>query len=103
MYLQDQVEKKSLGGASEVRNILEEVPISTLEHTVMKLYLEDFYQFCLTLPAETAAVRVAFPSLPLSITNPSSPASLRVVLCWREFVLCCGSMFWLDPVCCCAC
>lgn len=56
MYLQDQIEKKSLGGASEVRHILEEVPIATLEHTVMKLYLEDFYYFCQSLPSETARV-----------------------------------------------
>jgi V-type H+-transporting ATPase subunit d len=56
MYLQDQIEKKALGGASEVRSILEEVPITTLEHTVMKLYLEDFYRFCLSLPGESAEV-----------------------------------------------
>jgi hypothetical protein len=57
MYLQDQVEKKSLGGASEVRNILEEVPISTLEHTVMKLYLEDFHAFAMSCGPDTAEVR----------------------------------------------
>jgi hypothetical protein len=88
-YLQDQIEKKSLGGASEVRNILEEVwlyssvdvrmgcanyhdsdavsalvvvvmqvPISTLEHTVMKLYLEDFQSFCLSLGPGTAEVNI---------------------------------------------
>ena len=35
-----------------------QVPISTLEHTVMKLYLEDFYAFCLSLPDDTAEVCV---------------------------------------------
>ena len=33
-----------------------QVPISTLEHTVMKLYLEDFHSFCLTLGPGTAEV-----------------------------------------------
>lgn len=53
-YLQDQIEKKTIEGASEVRNILEEVPISTLENTIMKLYLEDFYAFCQAVGGETA-------------------------------------------------
>ncbi len=33
-----------------------QVPISTLEHTVMKLYLEDFHSFCMTLGTGTAEV-----------------------------------------------
>ena len=32
-YLQDQIEKKALGGASEVRNILEEVCHAYTAHT----------------------------------------------------------------------
>jgi V-type H+-transporting ATPase subunit d len=33
-------------GASDVRNVLEEMPTTKLENTLRKLYLEDFYNFC---------------------------------------------------------
>lgn len=33
-------------GASDVRNVLEEMPTTKLENTLRKLYLEDFYRFC---------------------------------------------------------
>ncbi len=35
------------------------MPISTLEHTVMKLYLEDFHTFSLSLGPGTAEVRTS--------------------------------------------
>lgn len=40
----------------EVRSILEEVALPVLESSVLKLYLEDFHQFCQRLGGETAAV-----------------------------------------------
>lgn len=42
--------------ASEVRNVLEEVQIEILKNSLMKLYLEDFYSFCMKLGGETAEV-----------------------------------------------
>jgi V-type H+-transporting ATPase subunit d len=33
-------------GATDVRNVLEEMPTTKLENTLRKLYLEDFYNFC---------------------------------------------------------
>lgn len=56
LYLQDQMAKRAVEGAAEVRSVLEEVPISTLENTVKKLYLEDFYAFCKSLGGETELV-----------------------------------------------
>lgn len=45
-----------VSAASEVRNILEEVQIEILKNSLMKLYLEDFYDFCMQLGGETAEV-----------------------------------------------
>jgi V-type H+-transporting ATPase subunit d len=42
--------------ASEVRNILEEVQIEILKNSLLKLYLEDFHDFCENLGGETAEV-----------------------------------------------
>lgn len=42
--------------AGDVRNILEEVQIEMLKHSLMKLYLEDFYYFCERLGGETAEI-----------------------------------------------
>lgn len=42
--------------AGDVRNILEEVQIEILKHSLMKLYLEDFYYFCVKLGGETAEI-----------------------------------------------
>lgn len=42
--------------AGDVRNILEEVQIEILKHSLMKLYLEDFYYFCMKLGGETASI-----------------------------------------------
>jgi hypothetical protein len=53
-----------------------QVPISTLEHTVMKLYLEDFHTFCLSLGGGTAEVRMPPPPVrvPLPCAPPPRPA-----------------------------
>ena len=44
----------NLTQAAEVRNVLEEVQIEILKHSLMKLYLEDFHAFCERLGGETA-------------------------------------------------
>lgn len=42
-------------GAADVRNVLEEMPTFKLENTLRKLYLEDFYNFCVNeIGGETA-------------------------------------------------
>lgn len=46
----------SIGAASEVRHVLEEVQIEILKNSLMKLYLEDFYNFCEKLGGDTAEV-----------------------------------------------
>jgi V-type H+-transporting ATPase subunit d len=46
----------AIGAASEVRHVLEEVQIEILKNSLMKLYLEDFYNFCEKLGGDTAAV-----------------------------------------------
>jgi V-type H+-transporting ATPase subunit d len=47
---------KRISEAAEVRNILEEVHIEILKHTIMKFYLEDFYAFCQKMGGDTAEV-----------------------------------------------
>jgi V-type H+-transporting ATPase subunit d len=54
LYLDES--QKNFGTASDMRNILEEVQIEILKHSLMKLYLEDFYGFCEKLGGETAEV-----------------------------------------------
>ena len=48
--------QKMFGTASDMKNILEETQIEVLKHSLMKLYLEDFYRFCCSLGGETADV-----------------------------------------------
>lgn len=53
-YLDSQAQ--SISAASDVRNVLEEVQIEILKNSLMKLYLEDFYNFCEKLGGETAEI-----------------------------------------------
>lgn len=46
----------SVTAAGDVRNVLEEVHIEILKHSLTKLYLEDFYYFCEKLGGETAII-----------------------------------------------
>lgn len=57
-YFQQYLDQSAsrVSAASEVRNVLEEVQIEILKNSLMKLYLEDFYSFCMNLGGETAAV-----------------------------------------------
>lgn len=45
-----------ISAAADVRGVLEEVQLEILKHSIMKLYLEDFYAFCENLGGETAQV-----------------------------------------------
>mmetsp|Transcript_13226 Transcript_13226/g.21498 ORF Transcript_13226/g.21498 Transcript_13226/m.21498 type:complete len:391 (+) Transcript_13226:170-1342(+) len=56
-FLQEQSAKSS-HGASEVQNMLEELPTTTLENSLRKLYLEDFADFCQQVGGETAEIMV---------------------------------------------
>ena len=51
--------QKMFGSAQDMRNVLEEVQIEILKHSLMKLYLEDFYDFCSKLGGESAEVMCA--------------------------------------------
>ena len=53
-FLQESSEK--IGSASEVRNVLEEVEMEIIKHSLMKLYLEDFHCFCESIGDDTAAI-----------------------------------------------
>lgn len=53
-YLDSQAQ--TITAAADVRNVLEEVQIEILKHSLMKLYLEDFYTFCEKLGGETAEI-----------------------------------------------
>lgn len=53
-YLEESSER--LTNVSEMRNILEEVQIEILKSSLMKLYLEDFYEFCINVGGETAVL-----------------------------------------------
>jgi len=53
-YLEETSE--SLADASEVRNVLEEVEMEIIKNSLMKLYLEDFYDFCTKCGGDTERV-----------------------------------------------
>ena len=57
-YFQQYLDQSSsrFSAASEMRNVLEEIQIEILKNSLMKLYLEDFYNFCEKLGGETAEV-----------------------------------------------
>ena len=51
--------QNKMTAASEVRGVLEDVQIEILKNSLMKLYLEDFYNFCFQLGGDTAEVMCA--------------------------------------------
>jgi len=53
-YLADQAETSAVLGAEEARSRLSEMPLAMLENSIIKLYLEDFYQWTQSLGGETA-------------------------------------------------
>ena len=56
-FLQESAEK--LTSAAEVRNILEEVEMEIIKNSLMKLYLEDFYHFCVSVGDDTSEIMCA--------------------------------------------
>ncbi len=57
-YFQQYLDSESemLASAGEVKNVLEETQIEILRNSLMKLYLEDFYEFCEKMGGITAEV-----------------------------------------------
>jgi len=57
-YFSQYLEENSsrVQSASEVRNVLEEVEMEIIKNSLMKLYLEDFYQYCMDIGGDTAEV-----------------------------------------------
>jgi len=47
---------ETLTAASDVRNVLEEVEMEIIKNSLMKLYLEDFYRFCMSVGDDTAVI-----------------------------------------------
>ncbi len=46
--------RRNVSAAADVRNVLEEVQIEILKNSLMKLYLEDFYNLCERMGGDTA-------------------------------------------------
>ena len=88
-YFQQYLDQSAtrLGASSDVRNILEEVQIEILKYSLMKLYLEDFHEFCRKLGGETAEImcgllatradRIAINITLNSFGTPLNDASMR--------------------------
>ena len=49
-------ESESLSSTSEMKAILEETKIEILKNSLLKFYLEDFYQYCQSMGGETATI-----------------------------------------------
>jgi len=52
LFLQESSEK----GGGEVRNVIEEVEIEIIKSSLLKYWIEDFFQFCERLGGDTAAI-----------------------------------------------
>jgi len=52
MFLQESAEK----GGGAVRNVIEEVEIEIIKSSLIKYWIEDFYQFCTKLGGDTAEI-----------------------------------------------
>jgi len=52
MFLQESSEK----GGGAVRNVIEEVEIEIIKSSLIKYWIEDFYQFCMKLGGDTAEI-----------------------------------------------
>ncbi|KDO32384.1 ATP synthase subunit [Saprolegnia parasitica CBS 223.65] len=86
-FLQENAEDR-LGEASEVRNILEEVQMEIIKNSLLKLWLEDFHEFCMNLGGETAVMmgvilraradRIAINITLNSFGTPLNEPSLRI-------------------------
>lgn len=55
-FLQEVADEKAAADADHVRATFAEIPMTIIEHSIKKFYLEDFHRFCAGLGGETAAV-----------------------------------------------
>ena len=53
LFLQDSADKAADG---HIRNVLEEVEVEIIKSSLIKYWLEDFYQFCQSIGGETATM-----------------------------------------------
>ena len=58
VYFSNFLEESSqqVGGAGEIRNVLEETEIEIIKASLLKYYMEDFYRFCESLGGDTATI-----------------------------------------------
>ncbi|KAG6620312.1 H - or Na -translocating F-type, V-type and A-type ATPase (F-ATPase) Superfamily [Phytophthora cinnamomi] len=55
-FLEESAGGDRMEGTSDVRNVLEEVQMELIKNSMLKLWLEDFYNFCQEIGGETAAI-----------------------------------------------
>ncbi|KAI9913770.1 hypothetical protein PsorP6_005804 [Peronosclerospora sorghi] len=55
-FLDESAGGDRMEGTSDVRNILEEVQMEIIKNSMLKLWLEDYYNFCLEIGGETAII-----------------------------------------------
>ncbi|GLD98434.1 hypothetical protein PINS_up007131 [Pythium insidiosum] len=55
-FLEESASGDRMDGTSEVRNVLEEVQMELIKNSMLKLWLEDFYNFCQKVGGDTATM-----------------------------------------------
>ncbi|KAJ0410174.1 hypothetical protein P43SY_002506 [Pythium insidiosum] len=55
-FLEESASGDRMDGTSEVRNVLEEVQMELIKNSMLKLWLEDFYNFCQKVGGDTATI-----------------------------------------------
>lgn len=55
-FLEESASGDRMEGTSDVRNVLEEVQMELIKNSMLKLWLEDFYNFCQKVGGDTAVV-----------------------------------------------
>jgi len=88
LFLQESSEK---GGGGEVRNVIEEVEIEIIKSSLIKYWIEDFFQYCdklggdtaqimgelLKVRADTNAINITLNSFGTSLNDPAMRISDR--------------------------
>ncbi|ETI45855.1 hypothetical protein F441_09577 [Phytophthora nicotianae CJ01A1] len=55
-FLEESAGGDRMEGTSDVRNVLEEVQMELIKNSMLKLWLEDFYNFCQEIGGDTATI-----------------------------------------------
>ncbi|RLN54324.1 hypothetical protein BBP00_00008977 [Phytophthora kernoviae] len=55
-FLEESAGGDRMEGTSDLRNVLEEVQMELIKNSMLKLWLEDFYNFCQEIGGETAVI-----------------------------------------------